>query len=81
MSLGTSTGILPLPMAGLGAVELVIEQLYQAAVPDAKAAGLIAALGHRVLSMSVIAALAAGLSLLARSQVTATAVQPADIQS
>ena len=81
MSLGTSTGILPLPMAGLGAVELVIEQLYQAAVPGTKGAGLIAALGHRVLSMAVIAGLAVSLSLLTRHQVAPADVQTAELES
>jgi uncharacterized membrane protein YbhN (UPF0104 family) len=60
MSLATCMGLLPLPMAGLGAVELVIDQLYQAAAPGAHGAGLIAALGYRILSLAVIAALAAG---------------------
>jgi uncharacterized membrane protein YbhN (UPF0104 family) len=58
-SLATCMGLLPLPMAGLGAVELVIDQLYQAATPESEGAGLIAALGYRILSFVVIAALAA----------------------
>lgn len=66
MSLATCMGLLPLPMAGLGAVELVIDQLYRAAAPGAQGAGLIAALGYRILSLAVIAVLAAGFAAAIR---------------
>jgi uncharacterized membrane protein YbhN (UPF0104 family) len=65
-SLTTCMGLLPLPLAGLGAVELVIDQLYQAAAPGSEGAGLIAALGYRILSLAVIAVLAAGFALAIR---------------
>lgn len=57
--LATSTGLLPLPMAGLGAVELIIEQLYRAALPEVSGAGLLAALGTRLLGLALTILLAA----------------------
>lgn len=51
MPLATCTGLLPLPLAGLGAMELVIDELYQAAVPAAKGAGAIASVGVRIVSI------------------------------
>lgn len=51
MPLATCTGLLPLPMAGLGAMELVIDELYQAAVPAAKGAGAVASIGVRIVSI------------------------------
>lgn len=51
MPLATCTGLLPLPMAGLGAMELVIDELYEAAVPAAKGAGAVASVGVRIVSI------------------------------
>lgn len=51
--LAMCTGLLPLPMAGLGALELVLDRLYQTAVPDAAGAGLIAAFGNRIQGLTV----------------------------
>jgi hypothetical protein len=57
--LAACTALLPLPMAGLGAVELVIDELYRTAVPEAEGAGLLVAFGVRLLTLAVTAALAA----------------------
>lgn len=65
-TLATSTGLIPLPMAGLGAVELIIEQLYRAAVPGATGAGLLAALGTRLLGLGFTILLAAVFMPLSR---------------
>lgn len=59
LPLVTCTGLLPLPLAGLGAVELMIDQLYQAAVPGAQGAGVLASLVFRGLSLGANAAIAA----------------------
>lgn len=55
--LATCTAFLPLPMAGLGAVELVIDELYETAMPSAPGAGLVAALVGRLLALAVNALL------------------------
>lgn len=64
--LATCTGLLPLPMAGLGAAELVVDGLYQTAIPDAAGAGLVAALVGRTLGVGINAMLVAMLLLLSR---------------
>lgn len=56
--LATCTALLPLPMAGLGAVELVIDELYETALPAAAGAGIVAAFGGRVLGLALNAFLA-----------------------
>lgn len=57
--LATCTGLLPLPMAGLGAMELVVDGLYQTAIPGAAGAGLVAALVSRILGLAVTGLLTA----------------------
>ena len=64
--LSTCTALLPLPMAGLGTVELIIDGLYATAVPDSAGAGLIAAFGGRLLGFAVNASLAAAFLPLSR---------------
>lgn len=59
LPLVTCTGLLPLPLAGLGAVELMIDQLYQMAVPGAEGAGMLTSLVFRGLSLGANAAIAA----------------------
>ena len=59
MPLATCTALLPLPMAGLGAMELVIDGFYQTAMPSAAGAGLVAALVGRILGLTTNALLAA----------------------
>lgn len=64
--LATCTGLLPLPMAGLGAAELVVDGLYQTAIPGAAGAGLVAALVGRILGVGINAMLVAMLLPLSR---------------
>ena len=65
--LAMCTGLLPLPMAGLGAMELVIDQLYQASVSGAAGAGLIAAFGNRLLGLAITSLMATLFLPLARA--------------
>lgn len=62
------TGLLPLPLAGLGAVEVLVDQLYAAAVPEARGAGMIATLTFRIVSLASNAVLVAGLLAAARGR-------------
>lgn len=64
------TGLLPLPLAGLGAVELLVDRLYVTAVPDARGAGMLASLAFRIVSLGCNAALVALF-------LAATRIQPA----
>lgn len=57
--LAVLTALLPLPMAGLGATELVVDGLYQMAVVDAAGAGLVTALVARILGVAATALLTA----------------------
>jgi hypothetical protein len=57
--LAVSTAILPLPMAGLGATELVLDGLYQTAVPEAAGAGLVVGMVARILGVVATALLTA----------------------
>ncbi|MFM8634715.1 MAG: lysylphosphatidylglycerol synthase transmembrane domain-containing protein [Planctomycetia bacterium] len=65
--LAMCTGLVPLPMAGLGAMELVMDGLYQMAVPDAAGAGLVVALVGRITGLAVNAILAAVFVSLSRA--------------
>ena len=69
--LATLTGVLPLPMSGLGAFEAALEFLYRH-LPDGTAAdaskGLVTALGYRVISM-LIALIGLGYYLRGRREV------------
>ena len=69
--LATLTGVLPLPMSGLGAFEAALEFLYRH-LPDGTAAaaskGLVTALGYRVISM-LIAVIGLGYYLRGRRDV------------
>lgn len=51
VALAACTGLLPLPLAGLGAVEVIIDALYKAAMPEASGAGLVASLALRIVSL------------------------------
>lgn len=62
-ALATCTGVLPLPLGGLGAVELVAEELTRTALADARGTGLVATLAARLVSL-VVAAVCAGLLAL-----------------
>ena len=53
LPLATCTGLLPLPFAGLGAVEMVVDRLYTAALPEAAGSGLLAFLALRILSLGI----------------------------
>ena len=64
--LAACTGLLPLPMAGLGAVELVVDELYDTAIPNAGGAGMVAALVVRILTLLAVAFLAAATNSLSR---------------
>jgi hypothetical protein len=66
LSLVACTGLLPLPLAGLGAVELMIDRLYEAAAPGSQGAGVITSLIFRALSLGGTAAIAAMFVALAR---------------
>ncbi|MDA1038712.1 MAG: lysylphosphatidylglycerol synthase transmembrane domain-containing protein [Planctomycetota bacterium] len=59
MPLATYSALLPLPMAGLGPVELIIDSLYQAAVPMATGVGFIVALAGRMLGLTINALMVA----------------------
>lgn len=63
--LAACTMLLPLPMAGIGAVELVMDELYRTAVPDVAGAGLLVAFVGRLLTLAVTAVLAAVMMPLA----------------
>jgi len=63
--LAACTMLLPLPMAGIGAVELVMDELYRTVVPDAAGAGLLVAFVGRVLTLAATAVLAAVMMPLA----------------
>lgn len=64
--LAACTTLLPLPMAGLGAVELVVDELYRTAVPGAAGAGLLVAFVGRLLVLAVVAVMSAAFLPLAR---------------
>jgi hypothetical protein len=72
MPLATCTGLLPLPMAGLGAMELVIDELYQAAVPGLEGAGAVASIGLRIVSITTNVLITAVLASLGRSGYTSS---------
>lgn len=59
LPLAACTGLLPLPMAGLGAVEVIIDGLYKAAMPESSGAGLVASLALRIVSLAANAAIVA----------------------
>lgn len=59
LPLATCAGLLPLPMAGLGAVEAIIDGLYKTALPEAAGAGLVASLALRIVSLAANAAIVA----------------------
>jgi glycosyltransferase 2 family protein len=65
--LAMCTGLLPLPLAGLGAMELVIDQLYQATASTTAGAGLIAAFGNRLLGLTVTSLMSSIFMPLARA--------------
>jgi hypothetical protein len=80
MPLATCTGLLPLPLAGLGAMELVVEELYQAAVPAATGGGAIASVGVRLVSIVTNLMLTAILALGRRTGYTPK-LEAADVAS
>ena len=74
MPLATCTGLLPLPLAGLGAMELVVDELYQAAIPGAEGAGAVASIGLRFVSIVTNVLISAVLVSLGRSGYTSVTV-------
>jgi len=65
-SLAMCATVLPLPLGGLGAVELVAEELTRMAVANAGGAGLVATLAARLMSLPIAAAWALVLAVLSR---------------
>ena len=56
MPLTCATGVLPIPLGGLGAFEWVLDTLYQQLSPDGTATvgqGFIAAMGYRLVSLAM----------------------------
>jgi hypothetical protein len=78
MPLATCTGLLPLPLAGLGAMELVVDELYQAAMPGVEGAGAVASIGLRVVSIATNVLISAVLASLGRSGYTLPSVTHQD---
>lgn len=66
LPLAACTGLLPLPLAGLGAVEMIVDTLYTAANPEAHGAGLIVSLTLRIMSLAVNGLLVAALAVASR---------------
>lgn len=66
LPLAACTGLLPLPFAGLGAVEMIVDRLYAAALPDAAGSGLLVFLTLRILSLGINGLLVAVLAVATR---------------
>ncbi len=81
--LATCTGLLPLPMAGLGAAELVVDELYKTAIPEAAGAGILVALTARAINIIANLSLAAffAVFLNAKSPRLASACGPVTFKS